>query len=178
MANGFTFRLTAAVSGKSGKRPPLVVLFDARARVPESRAIDDGTLISEMFDYRLTIEPDRLRAMSLDEALRTAVDLAMASGLVPDGFGVEQARALLAVYRANTIAQRVYTPQAYGGDVLLFRARDESRREDVTLGWDAVVKGTLIIEEIAGTHQTILRSAGNVRVLAEHLRGPRIRSHA
>src|SRR6185369_17266831 len=38
-----------------GERPPLVVLFDARARVPESRAIDDGTLISEMFDYRLTI---------------------------------------------------------------------------------------------------------------------------
>jgi aspartate racemase len=67
---------------------------------------------------------------------------------------------------------RTYTLQPYAGRVTLFKALDTlknvSLEADPALGWRPFVTGELEIQEIAGTHLSILE-APNVQVLAEKL---------
>jgi thioesterase domain-containing protein len=73
-----------------------------------------------------------------------------ALGRVPDA-------SLLDVEEAFVLALRSYTPKPYSGDAILFRAKDELvAYSDATLGWGALVLGSLEIREVSGDHDTIL----------------------
>ncbi len=58
---------------------------------------------------------------------------------------------------ANRRARALWTPQPFDGDAVLLRTseRREGRGGD-TLGWDRVVQGTIRVEDVPGTHHTLL----------------------
>jgi amino acid adenylation domain-containing protein len=81
------------------------------------------------------------------------------------------------------LAGRDYKPSFYAGEVVLFRAKDEVRREaDRDLGWAEIVGEGLRIVDIPGGHLTIFDEP-NVKILAAALserlsRGAQIGSSA
>jgi thioesterase domain-containing protein len=85
--------------------------------------------------------------------------------------------------RYNYIARMIdqasahyYTGQTYPGDVILFRAsiQPEEIEPDPYLGWGEMVKGTLKIVDITGTHNSIMKEPhlfDLVHALETHLDG-------
>lgn len=77
------------------------------------------------------------------------------------------------ILEALFVAERVYDPPRYDGNVVLFRAveyREVANTNNRCGGWDKVVDGLLTVHEIPGDHLGILDEP-NVRVLAEKLGG-------
>lgn len=76
------------------------------------------------------------------------------------------------ILEALFVAERVYDPLRYEGDVALFRAsdyREAANAPNRCGGWDKVVDGALTVHEVPGDHLGILDEP-NVRVLGEKLR--------
>ncbi len=69
-------------------------------------------------------------------------------------------------------AREVYSPAAYPGDIVLFRALDRygpAFTMDACYGWKDVVQGRLDVYDVPGNHHDMLREP-NAEVLAAHLR--------
>jgi thioesterase domain-containing protein/acyl carrier protein len=67
------------------------------------------------------------------------------------------------LFRNFIDAQSRYTPAAYEGDVLLFRAAQAETQylaAGPTLGWDEYVKGALRVVEVTGSHFTMMSEPG------------------
>jgi acyl transferase domain-containing protein/thioesterase domain-containing protein/acyl carrier protein len=74
------------------------------------------------------------------------------------------------VKEANWIAADYYTPGPYKGTVVLFRCHDRipSDPPDSSHIWQRLVKGKVVILDVPGDHNSMLREPG-VRVLAEQI---------
>ncbi len=108
--------------------------------------------------------------LSLDDALAAALDLGKQVGLLPPGLAPEELRRIFERFRANRVSLSFYQPGLYGGDLHLFRARDQiGMGDDPTLGWSRLVTGKIHIFDCPGDHYTILRE--EVEGLAVQLRG-------
>ena len=58
------------------------------------------------------------------------------------------------------LALRQYQAKPYGGDAVLFRARNQLvDYPDPTFGWGPLIQGDLQIVDIAGDHDDLLREA-------------------
>ena len=74
------------------------------------------------------------------------------------------------VMEANWIASDYFSPQPYDGTVVLFRCHDRipSDPPDSSHIWQRLVKGKVVILDVPGDHNSMLREPG-VRVLAEQI---------
>ena len=74
------------------------------------------------------------------------------------------------VKEANWIAADYYTPGTYNGTVVLFRCQNRIPTDppDSSRIWQRLVRGKVIIENVPGDHNSMLREPG-VRVLAEQM---------
>ena len=79
-------------------------------------------------------------------------------------------RSLQSVIQANRHARRDYTPRPYRGHVTLFRVNRHAalRAHDPLLGWGSLVSHGPDVQEVPGTHLTMVFEP-HVRTLAEKL---------
>jgi len=104
-------------------------------------------------------EGDRLAAL---------VDGAIAAGIFPADFGVDQARRLAAITAACFRAGRAYRPQPWTGPLTLIRASTVGVAvDDETLGWRAVAP-SLSLLWTAGSHLSMMRPP-DVAALAQRI---------
>lgn len=67
------------------------------------------------------------------------------------------------------LALRRYRPEAYDGDAVLFRARNQLvEYPDPTFGWRPLIRGELRIVDVAGDHDNLLNDL-SISVVAEEL---------
>jgi acyl transferase domain-containing protein/thioesterase domain-containing protein/acyl carrier protein len=111
----------------------------------------------------LTERKNYLQAWALKTLYRTAHKLSTR-------FGWTMPRFLNDVKEANWIAADYYTPGSYEGTVVLFRClnRIDTDPPDSSRIWQRLVTGGVIILEVPGDHNTMLKEPG-VRVLAEQI---------
>jgi aspartate racemase len=64
------------------------------------------------------------------------------------------------VQEANLQALKVYDPQVYPGQMILFRATDRAPGlyHDPQLGWNSLITGGIETFEVPGSHESILKS--------------------
>jgi len=74
------------------------------------------------------------------------------------------------VKEANWIANDYFTPGTYEGTVVLFRCQNrlDTDPPDSSRIWQRLIKGDVVILEVPGDHNSMLREPG-VRVLAEQM---------
>jgi acyl transferase domain-containing protein/thioesterase domain-containing protein/acyl carrier protein len=74
------------------------------------------------------------------------------------------------VKEANWIASDYFTPQPYDGTVVLFRCQNrlDTDPPDSSRVWQRLVKGGVVILDVPGDHNSMLREP-NVRILAEQI---------
>jgi thioesterase domain-containing protein len=160
-----------------GEEAASVSLFDSRAPIP-ANAPDDGddaTLLSWFardlavpYGKVLSIPPEELRAQDPDEMFAHVLERARQLQVLPADTDTDTLRAYFEVYIANGIALQLYAPQAYHGDLVLFRAEDEPADYGPTLGWDSLCSGRLQIRPVPGDHNSIMY-APNVGTIASGL---------
>ncbi|HXO20693.1 MAG TPA: amino acid adenylation domain-containing protein, partial [Thermoanaerobaculia bacterium] len=132
--------------------------------------MEDGEFVAAVFLGRVALTPEELRPLDLEAQLAYALDKAARSG-AGDGFGLEEARRLVAVLRGNVNALYDYPPRPYPGRLLFFRALtrrpiDPPRPE---LPWIELAQGGLEIVLVPGDHQT-MHEPPHVRALADRLK--------
>jgi amino acid adenylation domain-containing protein len=76
------------------------------------------------------------------------------------------------VREINTRAQRIYVPQVYPGEVILFRASNQPAGcyPDPHLGWGGLIGGGLKIYDVPGSHSHTMIREPKVRVVVEKLK--------
>ena len=81
-------------------------------------------------------------------------------------------RRIAAVRRAHARAHGAYRPSGrFAGDALLLRSRESVERWDCDwhLHWADLIDGDLEVQEVPGTHASLMLEAEHTRVLATHL---------
>jgi thioesterase domain-containing protein len=123
---------------------------------------------------RLTVRAAWLRLTRDTDSLQAEAALLHAFGAA-DGITEERRQLILAHLRAL----ESYHPQAYPGQVTLFRVRGMRlfRTYDTDLGWGQLAAGGVEIQMIRGAHYNILEKPG-VDILAAKLRACLARAHA
>jgi thioesterase domain-containing protein len=169
---------------RQGETVEVLALFDSHATTtaqppPPSRELEEARMAilfarsaaAELFGGTLPHSDEELALMSPDALLRLLLEESQKAGVVIPEAGIEQVRALRAVFEANLRAVERYVPRPYPGPVTLFRAAEAppSTPEPGDLGWGALAAGGLEVHQVPGHHHSILR-APNVQVLADRLR--------
>jgi amino acid adenylation domain-containing protein len=84
--------------------------------------------------------------------------------------GPLQIHNLLKVFENNFRAWQSYTPRTYPGQIILFKANEQSTISDDALwGWSSLAKNGVEIHVVPGNHYTMIRQP-YVQILAERLR--------
>jgi thioesterase domain-containing protein len=142
---------------------------------------DDAHWLMEIADYLkrlwgvdLGLSREALRALPPEAQVRRFV-----AGLQNTPFaaaaGTEPLRRLLAVFKANVRAFRLYRPGSYPGPITLFRPAlanggpEDPAAADPTLGWGALSPRPVGIETVPGDHISALAEP-HVQTLAGRLR--------
>jgi thioesterase domain-containing protein len=153
----------------------LLALADTRCRIPSERPrdIEQATLLSR-FAQQLGFALDGSSLAHLAPEAQLAVVLAQARAVrvVTTDVGITQLRRHMQVFVSNMKALQGYTPHAYPGQIVLFRACDESDEyavQDLTLGWDRVATRGVLSHTIPGDHYTMLHPP-HVQLVAQCLR--------
>ena len=122
------------------------------------------------FGKEVIITPDELRQLTAEEQRLAVLARLQAEGMMPPDAGIEQLENYLNVYMSNGRALNTYSPQAYLGQMTLFRAMHEPLHQyfDDTLGWGRFTADPITIYDVPGNHSTMIFEP-NVQVLAEKL---------
>jgi thioesterase domain-containing protein len=157
----------------TGEQVGLLAMLDAGVRVEEGiTEFDSAEILATMSKTLAPVSVDELRQLEQDEQLVHVFDEAKRNKMLPEVFGLEEARRYFNIFKANSIAQQHYSPRPYPGHVALFRASEmpeEAIRFNATKGWDKWALGGVSITVVPGTHSNIYRKP-NVQSLAERLR--------
>jgi acyl transferase domain-containing protein/thioesterase domain-containing protein/acyl carrier protein len=104
-----------------------------------------------------------IQAWAIKTLYRTAYKLTTRYGWKMPGF-------LNDVKEANWIAADYFTPGSYDGTVVLFRCQNRIKTDppDSSRLWQRLVKGEVVILDVPGDHNSMLKEPG-VRVLAEQI---------
>src|SRR5690242_1246579 len=92
----------------------------------EITEFDSDELLSFMAKYFVPVTVEVLRLLESDEQLIRIFDEAKKKKLIPDFFGLAEARRHFNIFRTNFVAQQNYVPRPYPGKVTLFRASEMS----------------------------------------------------
>ncbi|MFY1824898.1 alpha/beta fold hydrolase [Myxococcus fulvus] len=165
---------------RQGQRVEQLVLLDSFASTDEllTQVPDDALLLAGMSmdlartaGVESTLRPESLVGLSEAEQLARVVSHAREAGWLPREVGDEALRAWRDVTRANLRVLSTFRPGAYGGPVLLLRAKDARRERTVepTHGWSRwVAEAKIEVEDVPGTHYSLLH-APHVQALARRL---------
>jgi amino acid adenylation domain-containing protein len=110
--------------------------------------------------------------MSVSERLAYVLDQAQGEGTMPPEITLATIEKLWEVYEKNVQVLFAYDARPYGGSATLFRTADTANnylREGDAMGWDQFITGGVKIEDLPGTHHTIVKQP-HVEVLASRMR--------
>lgn len=74
------------------------------------------------------------------------------------------------IERANHRALMRYRPQAYPGDIVLYRATEVGEPDDVTLGWQRWIEGRIEVVDIPGRHDNFIEQPELARALKARIK--------
>jgi thioesterase domain-containing protein/acyl carrier protein len=165
---------------RQGEHVALLALIDASARVAD--LVPPGGLeparvtalfaraAADSFGRELRLTDEQLARMTPDEVLGHLLEQAREHGVVLPEAGLAQLRALREVFERNLRACARYVPQPYSGPLTLLRASEPpvTTPEERTRGWGPLATRGLVLHELPGTHNTVLR-APHVNALAARL---------
>ncbi|MGH9347812.1 MAG: amino acid adenylation domain-containing protein, partial [Vicinamibacterales bacterium] len=166
----------------TGRGAPALAILDSDAPTwPEaSQPADDDVALLTTFAEHLNLawgasapSLEELRTLPADRVLATVLERAKKANAVPTGVSLAEAQLLFDLFKANCRAERDYTPSAYEGDVLLFRAVESIGGEvlEPDLGWAPFAgAGRLRVRDVPGNHHTMLHEP-HVAALAGEVLG-------
>ena len=110
----------------------------------------------------LSVSPQQLKRLNLEEQLAYILEQAKLQNIIPSEVGVQQMQNLYRVYHATGWATYDYQARPYLGAIHLFNASQPSMEldTDATLGWKDLVKGQIEVHQIPGDHYSIIREPG------------------
>jgi thioesterase domain-containing protein len=159
----------------AGETVDLLTLIDTHA--PETRAEpDELTLLGAFCQglglswWKLPLDPERMTQPGGRERLAYVLEQAEAAAEGGPGIGLEEAWRLYEAYLRHVRALSHYTPRPFAGRTVLFKAstQPEGVARDGRLGWSAWLTGALEVQEVPGTHHTLLTHP-HAAALAERL---------
>ncbi|HZF10003.1 MAG TPA: amino acid adenylation domain-containing protein [Thermoanaerobaculia bacterium] len=181
-----------------GRTVALLALFDAAPASPDERSLrdQDGRLMASFalhlglpVDEELLAAPE-LAELTADEQLSEVLRRAKQAGLVPSDMRHDEAHHLLTLLKSHVAARLRYVPQPYPGRVTLFRAQEQllaaaavdgqpdlapavqsivRQVADPAMGWGELAAGGVEVNELPGTHYSMLRPP-HVTTLADRLK--------
>jgi amino acid adenylation domain-containing protein len=160
-----------------GERVDYLAFLDAYAPhvIPDSlKQSDDAALWESLLAQDTPISADELRMYRPEEQVSRVIKLAKDADLIPEYYSDEQARRVMAVFRANSLIVQSPVSTPYSGCLELFKAEEEAETarlftSDPSLGWKDVVTGPVTVTVVPGNHNTLVRRP-HVQVLAECIR--------
>ena len=124
----------------------------------DNKDASEDHLLYQLWARDLGISLETLQ--QYERPLELILEKAIAFGLVPPDYSLDQAQRRVDVSKAHTIASRAYVPKPFSGSITLYRAaQDEGLLElGDQLGWASYVHGEIQRIEIAARHHNILTS--------------------
>ena len=166
----------------AGEQIELLLLIDSALPqfVDEGDETDDETVVILALFARdlqgllarpLALPVEDLRHFRGDQGLERLFELAREHHLLPPGVDLAQIRDFYDIFANNHRALRRYRAEPYAGKVTLLNATEEASGpwRNPTRGWDEFALGGVEVNEISGTHYSILHEP-QVRDLAQRLR--------
>jgi len=108
----------------------------------------------------------------VSERLAYVLDQAQREGTMPPEITLATIEKLWDVYEKNVQALFAYDVRPYGGAATLFRTADTANnylKEGDAMGWDEFITGGVQVEDLPGTHHTIVKQP-HVEILASRMR--------
>ena len=163
----------------AGEKVSLLTIIDTPApHVMQKLAIDDLLLMLDFAEVmgllpeNIGLSKEEALQMSVHERLAHVLERGQREGAIPSEISLATIEQLWEVFRKNVQALMVYAAGNYSGNATLFKTAETSAvysRESNAMGWEELITGGLEVEELPGTHQSIVRNP-YVEVLASRLR--------
>jgi amino acid adenylation domain-containing protein len=161
----------------AGQKVSLLAILDVPA--PGTREILDDDDLVLMLDFaegmglspeNISLPREQALKMSVQERLAYVIEQGQLEGVVPTDLTFATAERLWEVFQENLQAVMVYRGGSYGGKVTLFRTAATATyfSEDHTMGWEELADGGVQVEDVPGTHNTMVRTP-HVKTLASRL---------
>ncbi|ARU62956.1 hypothetical protein CBW65_19690 [Tumebacillus avium] len=169
----------------AGEEVELLAIFDSFAPLLHNRRDfpTEASILAGFSEYLAASSgveiPDgmeeHLYTLSDEDAFRYVLEQSIRQNILPRDIGFKQFYRLYRVFRANLLSVHDYTPQAYGGDITLFKATEfvsielaTKINDEPTMGWGELVQGEITTHHLPGTHFSIVRPP-HVEHLAQKL---------
>jgi thioesterase domain-containing protein len=162
----------------AGQEVGLLAIIDAPApHVMKTLPADELLLMVDFAEVMgvlpesINLLPEEALQMSVRERLAHVLEQAQREGTVPSEITLTAIERLWEVFQENVQALMVYDGGNYGGTATLFKTAQTSltySREGNAMGWEELVTGGVQVEELPGTHHTIVRQP-HLALLASRL---------
>jgi thioesterase domain-containing protein/acyl carrier protein len=161
----------------AGQKVSLLAILDVPAPGILQEFEDDDLLL--MLDFAqdmgllpgsISLSQQQALKMSVRERLEYVIEQGQREGVVPEDITLVTAERLWEVFRENVRAVTAYRGGSYGGKVTLFSTAGTAAEfsADETMGWGSLAAGGVQVEEVPGTHYTMVRTP-HVEMLASRL---------
>ncbi|MFF7597669.1 amino acid adenylation domain-containing protein [Streptomyces mirabilis] len=146
------------------------VLGDDSPTLAEFEAMDDAAFLVHQFGGALPVNEEHLRSLTPDARMLHLLDLAAEAGLESEHMDLKSMTRYVDIVRAHTRAALTYRPLPYSGPVLLLRCDDlgPDAGPDPRDNWSALIGESLIIQDVPGSHMTML-DPPNLTTVAAHI---------
>ena len=166
---------------QAGEEVLLVALMDTYAPQASQGFDEVKMLLWQAWRFGISLTPEDLDGLpGFDARLDRIVDLALERGAIPEHFGRDRARRLLAVETANLQAVLDYRAQPYPGRLSYFRCAEGTdfgefsrlfpriNEIDHAAGWAEISPRPMPVFDMPGDHASLMDEPA-VTVLARHL---------
>jgi thioesterase domain-containing protein len=161
----------------AGQTVGFLAILDVPA--PASRQIlsDDDLVLMLDFAEGMGVSPERISLrqeqalkMSVRERLIYVIEQGQLEGVVPTDLTLATAERLWEVFQENVRSVMIYPGGSYSGKITLFRTAATAAyfSKDSSMGWGKLAAGGVQIEDLPGTHHSIVRKP-HVQILASLL---------
>jgi amino acid adenylation domain-containing protein/non-ribosomal peptide synthase protein (TIGR01720 family) len=165
---------------EQGERTGRLILLDSVAPTAYAHYDDeDQILLLLNFAQHLGLSPshlslpwNELRQKNFDEQLDWITRQSKVSDLLPPDVGLDDVIRLFSVFKAHLQALRNYQSAPLDVRLHILRASDRfpGDRCDLTLGWDRLASGEILVDEAPGNHYSMIHRP-HVEALCAMIRG-------
>ncbi len=157
-----------------GQQVSFLALLDTwlPSRSPkEDHKQDEIDVLMTMFANDISLSREEIRQIESDKQLTYLIGHCQQLGLLPLGFGPEDARRILQVSDTYGQAMQRYQPRLYRGKIIFFQAGEKLAEADgePSSGWDGFTTEGVEIHQVSGNHRNMVY-APHAQVLAEKLK--------
>ncbi|TCP59320.1 amino acid adenylation domain-containing protein [Tumebacillus sp. BK434] len=170
---------------QAGEEVALLAIFDSFAPLLHNRREfpTEASILAGFSEYLAASSgveiadgmEEHLYTLQDDAAFRFVLEQTIRQNILPRDISFQQFYRLYRVFRANLLSVHDYTPQAYAGDITLFKATEfvsielaTKINDEPTMGWGELVQGEITTHPLPGTHFSIVRLP-HVERLAQEL---------